>query len=409
MQRTRTRFRSVFCVTMVGTIVFALPIFAFPKTSYAANDSTNQQISELSDAIDDATAEEIQTQHKLDEVIKRQNAIASQVSEIDKKIKAIQVEVFAAQDEYQAADDKYQAAEKKYLAAKKESDQAVGRVRSQAADLFAGDTADSLAKASVLMGAKNIQDLQRRRVFMSAVADRQKDVLDDAAVLKKRAESIADEADAVRVVAEAKRDEVAAKEADLQTDRASLANLNTQVVQDAKEQAKLLEKIRGQKVAYENRIRQLQQESNSISNLLRNRPSTPVGTGPRALSWPIRNPVVTSSFGYRMHPIYHTLKLHAGTDFRAATGTPIMAANDGVVAYSGTMSGYGNVIIVDHGGGIATLYAHQSVRFSRVNDHVNRGDIIGLSGATGNVTGPHLHFEVRVNGTPVDPMGYLPR
>jgi murein DD-endopeptidase MepM/ murein hydrolase activator NlpD len=98
--------------------------------------------------------------------------------------------------------------------------------------------------------------------------------------------------------------------------------------------------------------------------------------------------------------------MHEGIDIAAPSGTPIRAAAAGRIIFAGVMSGYGNITIIDHGNGLATAYAHQSA-FALGGGSVSQGTIIGYVGTTGNSTGPHLHFEVRVNGTPVDPMGYL--
>ena len=119
------------------------------------------------------------------------------------------------------------------------------------------------------------------------------------------------------------------------------------------------------------------------------------------LIWPVRGPV-TSGYGYRWG------RLHAGIDIGAGTGTPIRAAKAGVVTYAGTMSGYGNVVIVSHGGGFTTLYAHQSRIGTSDGAEVGQGQVIGYVGSTGRSTGPHLHFETRVNGNPQDPRRYLP-
>ena len=100
-------------------------------------------------------------------------------------------------------------------------------------------------------------------------------------------------------------------------------------------------------------------------------------------------------------------RLHAGLDTAAPTGTPIYACWGGRVAVAGWQGGYGNAVVIDHGGGQATLYAHQSVIAVSVGQAVNAGQLIGYVGSTGNSTGPHLHFEVRVNGTPVDPAPYF--
>ncbi len=135
-----------------------------------------------------------------------------------------------------------------------------------------------------------------------------------------------------------------------------------------------------------------------------NNPTTPSALG---FQWPIQARV-TSEYGYRIHPIYRSRRLHAGMDLGAGRGTPIAAASDGVVIFAGTQGGYGRTVIVDHGGGVTTLYAHMSEIGSSNGQTVGRGDIVGLVGATGTATGNHLHFEVRVNGGPVNPRNYLP-
>ena len=108
-----------------------------------------------------------------------------------------------------------------------------------------------------------------------------------------------------------------------------------------------------------------------------------------------------------MHPISGARRLHAGMDIAAGSGTPIAAAGNGTVIYAGWRGGFGNCIMIDHGGGIVTLYAHQSSLATSVGQSVSTGQTIGYVGSTGYSTGPHLHWEVRVNGSPVDPRGYV--
>ncbi len=133
-------------------------------------------------------------------------------------------------------------------------------------------------------------------------------------------------------------------------------------------------------------------------------PGTPSVSG---FQWPI-NASVSSSFGYRVHPIFGTRRLHSGIDLGAGSGTPIAAAKSGTVIAAGWQGGYGNTVVISHGEGITSLYAHQSSIAVSVGDEVNRGDIIGFVGSTGWSTGPHLHFEIRVNGVAVDPLPYMP-
>jgi len=136
----------------------------------------------------------------------------------------------------------------------------------------------------------------------------------------------------------------------------------------------------------------LQQASSSSSY-----DSSPSSSG---LIWPVSGPVV-SPFGWRWG------RMHEGIDIGVGYGTPIHAAASGTVVFSGWMGGYGNFVIVDHGGGIATAYGHQSSIAVGGGQSVSRGQVIGYVGCTGHCFGPHLHFEVRINGSPVDPLGYL--
>ncbi len=138
-------------------------------------------------------------------------------------------------------------------------------------------------------------------------------------------------------------------------------------------------------------------------------PATPLPREPSALGyqWPI-NGTVTSPYGYRVHPVYGTRKLHTGLDIGAPRGTPIAATTNGVVIFAGYRGGYGQTVIVDHGDGLSSLYAHMSQINAAEGAVVQRGDIVGLVGATGTATGNHLHFEIRHDGTPTNPTAFLP-
>ncbi|NTW29449.1 MAG: peptidoglycan DD-metalloendopeptidase family protein [Coriobacteriia bacterium] len=128
------------------------------------------------------------------------------------------------------------------------------------------------------------------------------------------------------------------------------------------------------------------------------------------MTWPTPSCyTITSSFGWRMHPVLHVNKLHTGIDIGASAGAAIVAAGAGTVISTSYLTGYGYTVMIDHGNGVVTLYAHQpsgGIQVS-VGQRVTKGQRIGTVGSTGYATGPHLHFEVRINGNPVDPMPYL--
>jgi murein DD-endopeptidase MepM/ murein hydrolase activator NlpD len=172
----------------------------------------------------------------------------------------------------------------------------------------------------------------------------------------------------------------------------------------------LADRLNSDRMALDAALARLEQDSSTIGQLIRSRgtnqsrPQIQVGNG--RLSYPVYGPV-SSEFGWRVHPISGTERLHAGIDFAVDYGTPIFAAGGGTVIFSGWYGGYGYAVILDHGGGITTLYAHADELLVSEGIWVNAGTIIAKVGSTGYSTGPHLHFEVRENGEPVDPRGYL--
>ena len=131
---------------------------------------------------------------------------------------------------------------------------------------------------------------------------------------------------------------------------------------------------------------------------------------PRASNFHAERPVpgaITSGFGPRYHPVLGYGRMHTGIDFAAPYGSSIQAAAPGRVVWSGVRGGYGNTVVVDHGNQYATLYGHASELYVDVGEEVGIGETIAAAGATGLATGPHLHFEVRILGNPVDPAQYL--
>lgn len=170
------------------------------------------------------------------------------------------------------------------------------------------------------------------------------------------------------------------------------------------EQQALLDELDHEIAHIEGEIASLEREEEDIQALIEQEQAR-AGTAPGRLLRPVPG-AVSSGYGWRIHPIYGVSRLHTGWDMNGACGEPIRAAASGRVFYTGWKGGYGNAVMIDHGGGLSTLYAHQSRIGASYGDRVAAGDVIGWVGTTGTSTACHLHWEVRVGGNPVDPSGY---
>lgn len=258
-----------------------------------------------------------------------------------------------------------------------------------------------LSYLDVIIGAKNFNDFANRLELLKRIIDADISLLD----------AIKEE-----------RQLILTKKEQLEKDRAKIVELQKQaeakraVIQTKKdEQQALLAKATAERDAAMQAYQELQAASNQIKEMIQARirqqqnqgssgGSYVQGTG--QLSWPVNGPI-TSPFGYRTHPIFGTTIYHSGIDIGVDEGTLVHAADSGTVSYSGWLGGYGYAVIVDHGRGISTLYAHNSDLAVSEGQSVSKGQVIAYAGSTGYSTGPHVHFEVRVNGEPTDPMGYL--
>ena len=203
--------------------------------------------------------------------------------------------------------------------------------------------------------------------------------------------------------------------AELETDKLALEDskqvlLDSKAVLDAKmaERDAMIRKIESSQSALESQIKVIEAEEAAVrAQIARLASGGTVYTG-GAMLWPTPScKIITSYYGWRLHPVLGYEKLHTGMDIGAGYNANIIAAASGTVITATYNSAYGNYVVIDHGGGVCTLYAHQSSMAVSVGQYVNAGQVIGYVGSTGYSTGPHLHFEVIVNGSTVDPLGYI--
>lgn len=255
----------------------------------------------------------------------------------------------------------------------------------------------SVSYLSLLMGARNISELNSRSFVLRQIVKTDRELLEQV-----RADQ--QEVAQAKVQMDALVRRITGLEADLRNQQVELADAQG-------EKQSLLKDIARERALYERQLAELEAESQAIARRLRALMETPRGRARADKPWSGRfiSPVegrLTSGFGMRVHPIFKVRKRHTGVDIAAPSGTPIRAADSGVVVEAGYIRGYGYTVILDHGGGVATLYAHCSALLVREGQEVQRGQIIARVGSTGYSTGPHLHFEVRVNGEPVNPLQY---
>lgn len=246
-----------------------------------------------------------------------------------------------------------------------------------------------------LLAAKDLGELAVRRSVMERIAAKDRQLFDEL-------KALSDEVEMRKSKQDALVKEIAGLVAQQKQENAELKQLRSQ-------KTKALDELHEQANNLRDQYAELDRESDRIAAQLR--ALTASGGGYRGTFGgrfikPANGPI-TSGFGYRFHPILKRSRLHAGVDIGAGYGATIRAAASGLVIYAGYRGGYGNAVIIDHGSGLSTLYGHCSRVFVSSGQTVKQGQSIAAVGSTGLSTGPHLHFEVRKNGSPVNPMGRL--
>jgi peptidoglycan DL-endopeptidase CwlO len=260
-------------------------------------------------------------------------------------------------------------------------------------EIYKSDAPDTL---TVLLEADGFGDLVERFEYLKRIEEGDSELVDRVRTLRNETEDTV-------VKIRAARDEIAAKQAELQRTRVALESQEAELESARDQRQQLLssvedhiEHLEGDLGDLNNQIEQQLSATSSTGAL----PAGPIQSGSSGLIWPVNGPI-TSPFGMRWG------SMHEGVDIGVPAGTPIRAAKAGTVAIAAYTGGYGNYTCIEHGGGLSTCYGHQSSFAVSAGDSVSQGEVVGYVGCTGHCFGDHLHFEVRVNGTAVDPMGYL--
>ncbi|MCD8198783.1 MAG: peptidoglycan DD-metalloendopeptidase family protein [Phascolarctobacterium sp.] len=244
----------------------------------------------------------------------------------------------------------------------------------------------------VLLGAKDFNDFSSRMYLLQKIVNK------DIEMLNIIAKSVAE--------INARQAELDKEMEEIKVAQAELAEKQTQADELRKERAKILYAAEEAEEESEQEYDRLVALSENISVMLRNLQVPSVG-GSGQMMWPCYGEI-TSYYGWRTHPVFGTTRYHSGMDIAVDYGTPIVAADGGTVVYSGWLGGYGYAVMIDHGGGLVTVYGHNQSLAVSEGQYVNKGQVIAYAGSTGWSTGPHCHFEVRLHGDVTEPLNYLP-
>jgi len=409
---------------MLGRLALLLVLFAVLLTGSAAGHSSYDRKS----AIDAKIAE---LKRKIDAAEAKEQVLTDEISAVTAKIRSLEDDVASASARVAALESQL-ATSRNRLAALTQ----VFRLQTQKLRLLTAEHAEAERRLNhrlvaiyqstdptaveVVLNASSFSDILDQLDYLKTLGEQDRRIAQQVAAAKRevrlaRAKTQRTRADVEKTTAEI---EVRTEEQRVQRDRLLASQQQLAEVRAVKE--KTLDAVQVSKEDYLHEVEGLQRASAALSARIQAAQraaraaapaSSPSGESAAAASvvstpsaagmvWPVSGPV-TSGFGWRWG------RMHEGIDIAAPTGAPIRATASGTVIYAGWMDGYGQLVVVDHGGGVATAYAHMSSIAAGTGQGVSQGQVIGYVGCTGNCFGSHLHFEVRVNGAAVDPLRYL--
>ncbi|WP_372998104.1 murein hydrolase activator EnvC family protein [Lutispora sp.] len=311
----------------------------------------------------------VELDRKLEEAEKSLEIVEGQISELEGKIAITQRELDRATEE---------AETQKELLNK--------RVRV----MYQNGSSSYLA---VLLNATSFSDFISRLDLMRKIINYDVNLLKERKTIRDNIDQKKQQLEYEQQQKEVLKNDLSSKKEEVESVKSQKEQVLKEVYKDLKELERQEDKLLEESAALTKKILQLQSSEDYIGG---------------EMAWPSPGYTkVTSPYGYRTHPILKTKRMHTGVDLAVPSGSNIVAANAGKVILAKYNGGYGNTVIIDHGGKISTLYAHNSKLLVKEGDIVTRGQVIAKSGSTGLSTGPHLHFEVRINGNHTDPIPYI--
>ena len=368
-------------------IIALLPLFGALGFANTADDKRAE--------LNDVKQQMADMQARKEEARRKAESANAQLAEIMDNLGELQAQANGLQAKSNVLQDKINKNQAELDKKQQEVDQRMVIYRKRLRDIYINGQINYL---DVLLGAKDFSDFSSRMYLL------QKIISSDLAML----EQLKKDADEIN----SRKQQLAAEMKEIKTTQAELAAKQAKVNKLREERAQVLYKAQEEESSSQAEYERLLAISENIAAMLRNMESggsgAPAGHGGTGrFMWPCTGPI-TSYYGWRTHPIFGTTKYHSGMDIAVDTGTPIHAADSGTVVYSGWLGGYGNCVMIDHGGGLVSLYAHNSSLAVGEGQYVQKGTVVAYAGSTGYSTGPHCHFEVRLHGEVTEPLDYLP-
>ncbi len=333
-----------------------------------------------------------QTRSKIDTVKKQESSIMGEIQRLEKNIVANERQLESTVDRIAYLEENIAQLEIEIKDAQQELDDKTELLSERLIVLYEqGD----VSYLEVLLSATDIKDFLTRYDMVNAIVEQDVDLIE---TIDKQKHDL-----------ETKKSDLAVKQNELKKNYEDQKSIKDTLDQQKSNKKGVLSSVQQEKNAYLRALEELEQTSRELESMIRRMQggsTTQLGTG--TYTWPTPGySSITSAYGMRYHPILKVRKMHTGVDIGAPGGASIVAADSGKVIHCGWMGGYGQVIVVDHGNGLSTLYAHMSAYAVSNGASVTKGQTIGRVGSTGWSTGPHLHFEVRINGSYTDPMAYI--
>jgi murein DD-endopeptidase MepM/ murein hydrolase activator NlpD len=381
---------------LVVVLAAAAPAFA---DIVDKKQSIDDRIAALQERVQSANDKESALQSEIDSVSGQIRGLEQQVGQVSERLDPLLHELELRELKLNKLNALFQVQTERLQFLKDQYHTARARFNRRMVSVYESAPPDEL---SVLLSAHSVSDLIDGLDYVRLIVRRDRQIVTEVGAAKIEVASALKETKRARANVRQQAEAVAVRVRQVRQLRDELV-ANKGKLETARQEKKVsLDSLSAQERADAEEIDGLQAVSADLAAKIRaaQSHSTVQRVSGAGLIWPVNAPI-TSPFGWRWG------RMHEGLDLGAAYGTPIAAAAAGVVIYAGWEGGYGNLTVIDHGGGLATAYGHQSRIAVSVGQSVAQGEIIGNVGSTGHSTGPHLHFEVRVNGQAVDPLGYL--